>query len=168
MGKVASLSDSLGKKPEWKGAMVRTPMDPHDFNGFYFKDKVFGNEDNGSTPWLATCRPHSWRYGPHAWPLPGFGAFAQALDPAENLESYIVAIPITAIIKEGIAMRDVAAFLETETGSRVFGAEAKVMKLCKGSVLWIPYGFVAIPVAVLEEKDEEKKGASTKAPLATL
>ena len=46
-------------------------------------------------------------------------------------------------------MRDVAAFLETETGSRVFGAEAKVMKLCKGSVLWIPYGFAAIPVAVL-------------------
>ncbi len=64
-------------------------------------------------------------------------------------------------------MRDVAAFLETETGSRVFGAEAKVMKLCKGSVLWIPYGFVAIPVAVLEERDEEKKGASTKASLAT-
>ena len=96
-GKVASLSDSLDKKPEWKGAMVRTPMDPHDFNGFYFKDKVFGNEDNGSTPWLATCRPHSWRYGPHAWPLPGFGAFVQALDPSENLESYIVAIPITGM-----------------------------------------------------------------------
>ncbi len=38
------------------------------------------------------------------------------------------------------------------------------MKLCKGSVLWIPYGFVAIPVAVLEEKDEEKKGQAPTHP----
>lgn len=158
--KTKSLLDNMAKKTDWQGAMVRLTMDNHDFpKEFDFHDKLSEEGAAGTTPWLVACRPFAWRVGPHAWPLPGLGSFVKLHKLPEGLEAYLVMIPMGIVISEGVALKDMQAFLETDTGAQASREHGKVVKLTEGSVAWVPYATFCLPVVVCEDKADDKKAS---------
>jgi len=152
--KQQSTLKSLAAKPEWLGCLVKWEHDKHDFSDWGLGDLECESEP-GSCPWTVAFRQNSWRYGPHAWPLPGVGSFVQNLaDPV--LDVYIIVIPLEEALTHGIAAKDLQAFLDTHSGKQLFHTEAKVVKLQTGAsaAVWVPYGYVAVPLALTEPKSD--------------
>jgi hypothetical protein len=162
--KAKVLKGSLEDKPKWKGAMVRLDVEAHDMKklGVFGDEKLVKAEHQGSAPWLMAFRLYSWRYGPFAWPMPGFGCFVQLRGGTP--EMHLLLVKASNLLQEGIAIKDLQSFFETQTGQACFRDHAKVVKLMPAAVVWIPFGFLAIPLAMAagdldydKAKDTENK-----------
>ena len=64
-----------------------------------------------------------------------------------------VTFPVGALLKLGIAMPDLPRFLEQEQGEQFWGSNCNAIKVPQGSVLWIPFGYIAAPVVNLQGDD---------------
>jgi hypothetical protein len=100
----------------------------------------------GGSPWLAVRRSLTAAFGCQQWPLPGIGSLAQPLDS----EVWMLLFPVGALLKLGIAMPDLPRFLEQEQGEQFWNSNCLIIKVPHGSVLWIPFGYIAAPVANLQ------------------
>ena len=137
--------------------MVALECGEHSFEGWPLP-AIDGAIEVGGSPWLAGMRANTWRYGPFAWPLPGFGAFTSVAKASSELDVYLMCIPATSILKQGIALKDLAAFFESQSGETMFASEVQMVRMTPDAMVWVPYGSLAIPVAVLDEtKPVEQK-----------
>ena len=154
--KTNATTKTLASKPPWGGCMVPWAHGDYDFDTWSLgKGKVEYSSHKGAAPWLVSCRQAHWRYGPWAWPFPGVGCFVQSLSP-DSTEVFILVVPVTAVIKQGIAAKDMQTFMGTASGKKVLKEEVQVVKLQAGdsAALWVPYGHVALPLALADQKHE--------------
>lgn len=105
------------------------------------KDLLY-TKDAGGSAWLNVCKANHWRFGPNCHPLAGFAQFISCLTAA----MYIITLPIQPLIGQGIALPDLASFLETERGATFCKAHVKTWAVDVGDVLFVPNGFLAIPL----------------------
>ena len=136
-----AMESTLTRNPTWAGAMVQ--MDAHcDFSDFV--PNVCLATELGATPWIFSHQRSVWRYGPSTFPLVGCSCFVMALD----LDVVVVVFPAIALVREGIALSDVKAFLETPAGSEWFGKHGVLLTLQKGGLCFIPCGMIPLVVAL--------------------
>lgn len=64
-------------------------------------------------------------------------------DPLE-----VVLLPVAGIVSKGVAVAETAAFLDTDTGAKYISSDVLVRRLLKGDIMWIPYGFAALPTLI--------------------
>jgi hypothetical protein len=156
--KLANLAKCLESKSHWSGCMARLHAAEHDFKDWPFNEKLFGLDTPGSYPWVTSIRPFAWRYGPHAWPMLGMGSFVQNLSD-ESVDMCFIVLPTASVIQKGISLKDLQAFLDTDSGQTWFKDEGTFVKLPTGpdSALWIPYGHVVVPLAVVDVPSDDKQ-----------
>ena len=70
-------------------------------------------DDNGAVPWLVAVRHGALRFGRQEVPLPGIWALVHARSDA----CHLLVIAVEPIVKQGIAMTDILAVLDSEQGS---------------------------------------------------
>lgn len=141
----------------WKGALARipqaaTPGSPTDWSPGLAGDCVHADHP-GACGWLAAFAPYAWRFGPAAWPLPGVGSWVRlhAGDVGVQL------LPVQPLVECGVvALNDIAKFLETDSGIQLLSDSCVWVRLTKGQVLWIPYGYVAIPTLLSGDAGDEQ------------
>ena len=105
------------------------------------KDLMF-TKDVGGSAWVNVCKANHWRFGPNCHPLAGFAQFISC----QTAAMYITTLPIQPLLGQGIALPDVASFLETERGATFCKAHVKTWALDVGDVLFVPNGFLPIPL----------------------
>ena len=141
--KAESLKDALSKKPKWSGAMTQIPLDSMELRVEAGHSDMH-QDHRGACPWVACVRRCAFRYGPNEFPCPGIGAFVRAL----TLACWVLVMEIEPVLKFGISMPDLVAFLDSENGQQYLSSNAVVMtKLELGQIVWCPFGRVAIPVS---------------------
>lgn len=134
-----------------KGAMTRLECDPSALGEL----RVLGDLDcldhKGASPWLIVAKHLQFRCGPSSVPLPGVGCIIRPLPSASEL--FVALGPISEILKSGIMLDDVAAFLAGASGAQCADASVKVVKLGPRTCLWVPFGWFAWLVATNGEGD---------------
>lgn len=154
------IDRSLQAKCEWKGAMVAVESKIFDFDGCPIQNPMFTSEP-GASPWLVGFRPNSWRFGPFAWPLPGFGSLAQ-LSFETPLQVHLLLIPAVDVLLQGVSLKDVRTYLDTPSGASMFSEKAKLIRMVHGELVWIPYGYMTIPIASFPESATDKKDTDSE------
>ena len=166
--KAESLDLHMAKNTDWGGCLgrVRSEVmlkvdqiadDHKTIEGF--------SSDPGSAVWLACCKPGFWRWGPHAWPLPGVGCWASLARGSPG--GFLQLFPAAQLLSQGIALKDMHKFLETEAGSTYTQEHSIVTRMEEHHWVWVPFGWIAAPVildlkASGEAGDEEKGRTAEK------
>ena len=142
--RLGALQTALAGNPMWKGAMTKVGNVPCEdaLAGLDVPGTVKLQSHAGAAPWLFGLQRGAWRWGAHAVPLPGVGAFFQAKVHDLTLSMFSVA----ELIKTGVTLPDVRAYLETPAGSEWYARTHVMLTLKPGDVAWIPYGVGAIPM----------------------
>jgi hypothetical protein len=144
--KTDELRNAMTQNPTWVGAMGRTVMDPkalHKVLAPYMALHGVGMAMPGNEPWLAVHKAGAYRYGAGATPLPGVGCL---IWPGTLASHYVLLLPVKPILANGIALRDVKSFLETESGLKFLKDHCVVVPFAIGAVLYVPYGYVYLPL----------------------
>ena len=110
-------------------------------------------EQRGGDPWVAALRPFAARIGPAQWPLPGVGSLISVVGESQN-DLFVLAGLAAQIVAKGLALSDIEGFLSSPSGEDWVGNHAMVVPVRKGDVLWVPYGWIALPVAVTRKNYE--------------
>jgi hypothetical protein len=105
------------------------------------KDLMYSN-DVGASAWLNVCKANHFRFGPNCHPLAGFAQFISV----ETAAMYLITLPIEPLLTQGIALPDLASFLETQRGEAFSKAHVRVYAVDVGDVLFVPNGFLTIPL----------------------
>lgn len=148
------LIETLTAKASWKGAMSIIDAPAQQFSDFGLGVEGENVHGEGSMPWLVAARVASWRYGPFAWPLPGYGCFVAARGP-ETTKHLLMVMPAKLLLNQGIALQDAAAFFETASGTSLMKDVCRVVEVAGDSIVWVPYGHLAIPLALPRDCDEK-------------
>jgi hypothetical protein len=162
-----SKLDVLGKEMKGNiklsGAMARMSCD---LDGFVLKfgDKTFEFDNAGAMPWLSCVRSGFWRWGANQLPLPGVGSlmFGVATD-----DFWLQLVPAHAIHKEGVSLADCKRFLETPVASNVTEISCMI-RVDQGVCVYVPFGWIAIPTYIDQNKLVSRRSSSKKADLAEL
>lgn len=163
--RVAILNKSLESRSDWKGAMVVLPQaglcQPPSWNTTL--GDIVMDGDPGSSPWVFSSRAHRLRYGPHAWPLPGVGAFFGVASEAD-LDVFVLGLPVQSIMEQGILVKDLPGFLESDSGAAFMENDAVLFPMRHGDLGWVPYGWIPMMVATVNKfteggKKDDKKVA---------
>ena len=152
-----SLIAYLAANKDATGAMCRVEADMQlvmDIPGLEATKLL---DTTGSHPWLTTFRPLQKRYGPLAWPLPGYAALAMAC-PASAPVLFLVG-PAAPILSLGIALSGVPNFVGTQAGLKFADEHLLLIKVPPGASLWIPYGFILFAIALETEPDPKDSTA---------
>ena len=110
-------------------------------------------DHEGSKPMAIALKPFHLRHGPSQSPMVGVGSFYMCCG---SVPVSIVALPISSILKEGISLKDVPAFLETASGVALVGSYAKIALLDLWYPLWVPCGWLVVPMACPDIKDKDR------------
>lgn len=152
--KSKSLVSSLADNESWVGAMRRMDSEMDLFSESWgLSEQPLLLDQKGSMPWLTCFNASAWRFGASAWPLPGIGTFVQARTGGVVLQI----IEVGGMTSEGIALSDVARFLDTPTGCTHYNNKCTTLPLPDKAVAWVPYGFVVSPLMTDTTPDKEKK-----------
>ena len=109
----------------------------------------------GSFSSISSMRANRLRASAAAWPNAGFGCFASSLETF-----FIHIISMVQVRGQGFAVCDVQKFLETTEGSSIYAgddATACVLKIPAGCVVWIPYGYMPLPLGMGYNQKEKDK-----------
>ena len=151
--KVANLQESLKQNPSWPGASAKLGSAGCDLHSVDIPQLKAIVGDQGSAPRMLAQNKWAWRCGAQAWASPGLGVFARADTDSIGFKC----LSVENIVSEGISLNDMSGFLETETGVEVLQKSVTV-PVKKGNLVWVPYGFVVVPVSahIVRDKDSEK------------
>jgi len=141
--KCCSLTGALDQNPRWGGACARLEATS---NTFAFLPAALGAQSvdhPGAAPWAIACRAAQFRFGPQAWPMPGFGCFVATTSAAPVM---VLALDIEGMLSKGITLPDFTNFMETQGGLAYFQKGVRMAELRPGSALWVPYGWVSWPL----------------------
>eukprot|EP00747_Dinoflagellata_sp_TGD_P161737 gnl/TRDRNA2_/TRDRNA2_178552_c0_seq1.p1 gnl/TRDRNA2_/TRDRNA2_178552_c0~~gnl/TRDRNA2_/TRDRNA2_178552_c0_seq1.p1 ORF type:complete len:706 (+),score=169.73 gnl/TRDRNA2_/TRDRNA2_178552_c0_seq1:48-2120(+) len=145
--KIAELEKSMTHNSQWRGAMAKLEAISLGTAEWKLQDaKPLEPEAQGSSPWLAAVRQFTYRHGPGAVPLCGAGSFLRSA--GEDQDLHVCLFPVQGLVEKGIAVDDLAKFLETKQGQEYQKMEMCMARVPHGSFLWIPYGLVAVPVVM--------------------
>lgn len=147
--KQRSMLSFLEKSEESSGVIGKVDLGLVPDWGLQGKPETTVAEMPGSKPWLVMQRRHAWRFGKTGLPLPGVACIITALTDDLHIQVY----DLTRLLSHGIAISDLQGFLETPSGGTYFSSDCRVMRIPKGAVLFVPFAWVAVAVAVrIEDK----------------
>jgi hypothetical protein len=149
--RTTKLHAALKSNPSWGGAMMNTTMEPDAVDKWPKAAKQSMSETEGTDTWIFVNKPNQWRHGPNSWPLPGLGAYVRITTDQITIQIF----DIQGLLEKGISIGDLAAYLETSSGLDYAKASAIVMRLTKDSLIWIPYGKVAMCLSVANTFNDE-------------
>ena len=160
--KAESLELHMAKNTDWGGCLGRAVSDAMlkvDQIADGHKTIEGFNTEAGSAVWLACCKPGFWRWGPAAWPLPGVGCWATVARGYPG--GFLQLLPAAQLLSQGIALKDLHKFLETEAGTTYTQEHSIITRIEEHQWVWVPFGWIASPVildlqASGEAGDEEK------------
>jgi len=157
--KVSGLKDNLRQNPTWPGASAKIGSSGCDLDCAQVPQLKAIVADAGSSPRMLALKKWAFRCGAQAWPNPGLGVFARAETESIGLKL----IEVCKIVSSGISLNDLAGFLETATGAEIMN-KSPVVPVKKGELVWVPYGWFAIPVSCHEirPKDTEDPPSSAE------
>jgi hypothetical protein len=119
-------------------------------------------------PWLLSSVPNAFRFGFTAWPFPGLPCFVVCVEGIVVIKLIQVSVLIEVGVEPSLAnFRTVAS--TSEAATRLCGGdmlEAAVLK--SGEQLWVPAGWVPVPVSVEECARVVAQPCLTKSHLAGL
>lgn len=107
--------------------------------------------DAGHAMWLTTSRPWACRSGPAGWPMQGYGSFAFGI-PDGSIQLVMIT-PALSLLAKGVSLTDALAFFGTPSGHQAIDNESTFVLLAPRTVLWIPFGFLAVPI-IVEKMDD--------------
>lgn len=61
---------------------------------------------------------------------------------------HIVVAPTAPVISKGLALNDLDSFMATPSGEEFVTNFAKALSLKKGELMWVPYGWIAMPACL--------------------
>ena len=105
-------------------------------------------------PWVCTSKKWAYRFGPSAMPLTGFSYFMQAYEG----DWLITVVQVEHLLSQGIVLHDFDNFAKSDAGASYFGEYAPSVRLNTGSVMYIPMGWVALPLLVNDKRSESGCG----------
>ena len=155
----------MDNNEKWRGATTKIDTPLNKVDGFGFGAKPFGLDEVAASPWLAIYRQWCWRFGPMAWPLPGFGSFVQNVtddEAATTTKLHIAILPLKGVPSQGIYVSDIHQFLDTESGLQYCREAMTIISLRVGDVCWVPYGSIALPIFSHDADDKLKGDKKTK------
>lgn len=151
-----SLLSYLAEAEKSGGAMSRLDADSAKLQTM---ESLFGTlshlDNTGSSPWLVAARMWTFRHGPAAWPLSGFGCLVKSVSDAVDV--VLAAFPADTLVVKGITPADLASFLETPTGVKFLNTDTVFIPLSGSRTVWLPYGWMGSPIVV-------PKGGATNTP----
>lgn len=157
--RIASLREVLADTPRWGGAMVRHDPTIEKLQSIeILKRFEVDFSHKGSYPWVTAARSLHWRHGPAAWPMTGFASLVRAEVEGSGCDLLVFCVPAESILSKGIALTDLHSFLETPSGQGVAESACKVVHLKAREVLWVPFGYLCIPVVTKCETDDPDDG----------
>lgn len=156
--KIEVLDRSLKRNPAWMGAVARLGSSSGKLDFLKSDADMLYMDSSGGCPWLCSLRHFGWRHGPQSIPLPGVGMLMQVLEGSVAL----TVGPISGLLKLGIALSDLPAFLETDSGQTWLHGQCKVFEMVPSDVAWLPYGFIVLPVGCTIEDLSELKNVPQK------
>ena len=156
--KVSGLKDNLRQNPTWPGASAKIGSSGCDLDCADVPQLKAIVADAGSSPRMLALKKWAFRCGAQAWPNPGLGVFARAETESIGLKL----IEVCKIVGSGISLNDLAGFLETATGAEIM-KKSPVVPVKKGELVWVPYGWFAIPVSCHEIRPKESEDPPSSA-----
>jgi hypothetical protein len=156
--KVSGLKENLKENPSWPGASAKIGASGCNLDCADVPQLKEIVADAGSSPRMLALKKWAFRCGAQAWANPGLGAFARAETDSIGLKL----IEVCKIVGSGIALNDLAGFLETATGSEIM-KQSPVVPVKKGELVWVPYGWFAIPVSCHEIRAKDTEDPPSKA-----
>ena len=150
--KVSGLTDNLKQNPTWPGASAKIGSSGCDLDCAQVPQLKAIVADAGSSPRMLALKKWAFRCGAQAWANPGLGVFARAETESIGLKL----IEVCKIVGSGIALNDLAGFLETATGAEIMN-KSPVVPVKKGELVWVPYGWFAIPVSCHEIRPKDSE-----------
>ena len=157
--KFERLKTKLGINWNWSGAMTNFDSTLAGLKDVDFGTEVMQQCASSSAPWYVAFKTASTRIGPHCWPWPGVGCVVFAVTDHVCL----ALCPIEPILASGIMMRDLLSHLNTPTGVQYLNKRVKMVWLQQNDVLWVPYGFIAIPTR-WDPQDEQPRALKDEKP----
>ncbi|CAK0887899.1 unnamed protein product, partial [Prorocentrum cordatum] len=146
-----SLMDAISSldNKSWAGCMGRVQLGHDQITEFVEHAVEDPSEkhleimsEKGGVPWLTFVRPYTWRAGPNQCPLPGMAAVFVA-----KTDSIVVQIvDASDVVKNGVALTDLKKFMDTAEGGKTYQKKSHVFKLRVGDVLFVPFGFIMMPI----------------------
>ncbi|CAK0800384.1 unnamed protein product [Prorocentrum cordatum] len=157
---VTSLVQSL-KEPghqNWMGCMTKVSREPACTDEFktFFNVELLHLNDKGGVPWISVSRPWAWRFGPSQCPLPGVGSLIQAT--SDNMLMQLINAEV--ILKNGVSIADAKQYFETPQGAKDFEENGISLRVPNGDVVFVPYGWLAMPVCVPAVEAEKLKASA--------
>lgn len=146
--KTTSLFKSLADHERWQGALCKLDLGSSSLSLPGAKVNPMFINEVGACQWLTGFKPHRWRFGPSAWPLPGVGTFVVPLTSHVILNLFEVG----PLVGAGISLTDLMSHLDTNTGEKYFADHAIVLPVTDTDVVWVPWGWMVAPMAVPEEE----------------
>jgi hypothetical protein len=153
---VATNCKWLTKHPKKNGCTGPCPMPSRRGDGECF---LPGWDDElqckqGAQAGISSVRANVHRSGPSAWPLCGIGCFATGIETF-----WVQVVALSDVLDNGFVAGDIVKFLETGVGSQIYmGEEATsaMVKVPAKSTVFIPYGFMALPLTMAYRAAEKK------------
>jgi hypothetical protein len=142
------LEDTIGKKIEdcrkaadknsWQGTLAKLDYEyPRDFSYGFLEPACEQESDRGAGPWLCGVRRFAWRWGPAALPMPGLGNIIRPV----GADLVAIVYKLEELLRSGIAVNDLHAFLETDSGKTFAAEHCAIVKVPKAATFWVPYGW---------------------------
>ena len=147
--KEARLDAFIAQKPKRTGGMCGA----HDTGEHFVMSMDPAHPEalaqaDGAEPWMLKVKRGACKWGPGDSPLPGVGCFVQA--KSQNCHAAI--INVDTVLRQGVTLADFMQYLDTPSGAKfVKSDEVKVVSIPAGSVLWSPFGHVAVLFAYGKE-----------------
>ncbi|CAK0910360.1 unnamed protein product [Prorocentrum cordatum] len=137
----------------WLGCLGRLNISaPEDPALSLLGDGYFDIGTKDCVPWLCTVRADAFRHGPSAFPLNGYSNLVVVISEVMQF----VLLPVANIISQGIILADVPKFLASEGATTTLEA-GYLVTLAHHETLYVPYGFIALPLYYPATLDESKK-----------
>lgn len=138
--KKADMTKAITTK-RWKNAMVNfsnfcNGSEPARICGPHLDDRY--KLDPGASCFLFAIRTNTWRVGPDAFPTPGFPVLLRAMD----LPLAVNIFAISPIVAQGIAINDIANYLDTPSGAAYLREHSGLVLLKPRQTMMIPAGYL--------------------------
>ena len=123
---------------------------------------MFKWSDPGTTLFMSASYYGAWRFGPSSVLLTGLAQFICSYKTRMFVHCY----PVKELLSDGIACPDLATFLETGSGKK-FASKAKVVSLDEGEFVFVPCGWLAVPLCLdVKALTSDKKKAKPETQAA--
>lgn len=114
----------------------------------------------GAAPWLNVTRPWTWRWGASVFPLPGMGGLILPLASC-HVEFKFLLVPASVILTTGVPLQDLHTFWDTPSGLDVAAKHLHIVTVTEASSLWVPYGYICLPLICLTPEKADELGKKT-------